>query len=69
MILVELRGCGEPRNLKYHRERASWTIAPPKRGPMHEADSTFDNIQKDVRIPARKARERATWILEETWRL
>ena len=69
MILAELRGCGEPRNLKYHRERASWTIATPKRGPMHKADSTFDNIQKDVRIPARKARERATWILEETWRL
>ena len=69
MILAELRGCGEPRNLKYHRERASWTIATPKRGPIRKEDATFNDLQKKVKKPTGKAQFRETCILEATWRL
>ena len=44
MILVELRGCGECRKLKYRREWAYWTIAVPKRCPMHREDATSGDL-------------------------
>ena len=69
MILEELRRCGEQSNLKYHRDRSSWTIASTKRGPIREEDVTFDDLQKEVKKPIRKARERAAWISETIRRL
>ena len=69
MILAEIRGYGEQRNIKYRRDRAYCPIADPGRVPIHEEDTTFDNLQKEVKKPTRKAQERATWISEATWRL
>ena len=46
MILVDLRGCGEWRKLKYCKERASWPIVDLNRVPMCVEDATFDDLQK-----------------------
>ena len=69
MILSELKGCGEQHNLRHCRERASWPIAAPNRGPMRKEDSSFGDFKKDVNNPTRKARARVAWISETTWRL
>ena len=66
MILAEIRGYGERRNLRYRRERSSWPIAVPKKGLMHKEDENFDNLWKEVKKPTHKAHSRTTWISEAT---
>ena len=51
MIMADIRGGREWRNIKYFREKYSWPIAAPKRGPMCEEDATFNDIQKEVNKP------------------
>ena len=36
---------------------------------MREENSSFNDLQRDVKKPTRKAPERAEWISESTWRL
>ena len=54
------QGVRRAEKLKCCGERASWTIAPPKWGPMRKEDTTFDDLQKKVKKPTCKARSRAT---------
>ena len=62
-------GCGNQKNLKYHRGKASWPIAPPERGPMRKEDVIFEYLQKKAKKKTQKVREREAWISEANWRL
>ena len=68
MILAELKGYGLRINCKYFRGRTTWLIVAPKWGPIHEEDAIFNDLQKEVKKPMRKAQDNSTWISEETWR-
>ena len=69
MIMAELRGCGEHRNQKICRNRASWTIADLTWGGIYEEDATFNDLIKEVKKPMYKAQARTIWISEATWKL
>ena len=60
MIMADIRGGREWRNIKYFREKYSWPIAAPKRVPIQEEDAIFDGLQKEVDKLTRPAQERVT---------
>ena len=41
----------------------------PKGVLIQEEDVIFNDLQKEVKKPIYAARDKATWILEATWRL
>ena len=67
--MAELRGCGERRNQKVCRDRASWKIADLKWGRIYEEGATFNDLRKEVKKPMYKARAKTIWISEATWKL
>ena len=62
MILAELRGCRDRKNIRYCRGRAYWPIADLNRGTMRKEDARFDYILQEVKKPPCKAWASKIWI-------